>query len=171
MSCRRDRGFTLVELMITLAVLAVMSAIAFPSFQGVMRSNRVATATNSMLASLSLARSEAIKNAHGAGVCASTAGTACDGANWGAGWLVWSDTNGDGALGAGETVVQYTAGKPKLVGDAGALTIAFDPRGRRRAAGDQSIVLRPDQCGSQPLQRSLRIMPTGQVKVGKEACP
>ena len=170
MSSRRSRGFTLVELMIVLAVLAVMAAIAFPSFQGTLRSNRVATTTNSMLGSLSLARSEAIKNSHGAGVCASTTGAACDGATWGDGWLVWSDTNGDGALGANETVIQYTQGKPKLLGDAGALTIAFDSRGRRRASGNQSIVLRPDECGSQPLQRTLRVMPTGQVKIDKDTC-
>lgn len=170
MSRRSSGGFTLVELMIVLAVLAITAAIAFPSFQGTLRSNRIATTTNSMLGSLSLARSEAIKNSHGAGVCASKAGATCDGATWGDGWLVWSDADGDGALSANETVIQYTQGKPKLQGDAGALTIAFDSRGRRRASGDQSIVLRPDECGSAPLQRTLRVTPTGQVKIDKEPC-
>ncbi|HEY0335499.1 MAG TPA: GspH/FimT family pseudopilin [Stenotrophomonas sp.] len=170
MSCRRETGFTLVELMIAIAVLAILLAIGLPGFQGVLRSNRVATATNSMLGSLSLARSEAIKNAHGAAVCASNAGSACDGATWGAGWLVWNDVNGDQLLDANETVIQYTEGKPKLRGDAAALTVAFDPRGRRRATVDQSIVLRPDECGSDPLQRTLRVMPTGQVKITKDVC-
>jgi len=156
--------------MVTIMVLAILIAIAVPGFQGVMRSNRIATSTNSMLASLSLARSEAIKNAHGAGVCASNNGAGCNGATWGDGWLVWNDADGDGTLNNGETVIQYTEGKPSLVGDAGATTISFDPRGRRRSPQDQSIELRPDECGSQPLRRTLQVMPTGQVKVRKDTC-
>lgn len=171
MPFRRNTGFTLVELMITVAVLAVMLAIGFPSFQSVLRSNRIATATNEMIASMSLARSEAIKNTHGTGVCASTAGASCDGASWGDGWLVWDDTNGDGALDDGETVLRFTAGNPKVSGDDADLTIAYDARGRRRAAADQVVMLRPDECGSQPLQRSLLINRTGQIKVTKGPCP
>lgn len=171
MPFRRNTGFTLVELMITVAVLAVMLTIGFPSFQSVLRSNRIATATNEMIASMSLARSEAIKNTHGAGVCASTAGADCDGASWGDGWLVWDDTNGDGVLDDGETVLRFTAGNPKVSGDATDLIIAYDARGRRRAAADQVVMLRPDECGSQPLQRSLLINRTGQIKVTRGPCP
>ena len=65
MSLRRQNGFTLVELMVTVAVLAILSTIAYPSFQSTIRSNRVATTTNELIASLALARSEAIKNTHG----------------------------------------------------------------------------------------------------------
>lgn len=61
MSLRRQNGFTLVELMVTVAVLAILSTIAYPSFQSTIRSNRVATTTNELIASLALARSEAIK--------------------------------------------------------------------------------------------------------------
>ena len=63
-----SRGFTLVELMITIAVLAIGSALAYPSFSGVMRSNRVATSTNGLLAAFNLARSEAIRTNRGGGV-------------------------------------------------------------------------------------------------------
>lgn len=65
MSLRRQNGFTLVELMVTVAVLAILSTIAYPSFQSTIRSNRVATTTNELIASLALARSEAIKNTRG----------------------------------------------------------------------------------------------------------
>ena len=171
MSGKRGAGFSLVELMITLVVLAILAAVVFPNFEGVMRSNRVATTTNELLASLSLARAEAIKNAHGAGVCASTAGAACDGASWGDGWMVWADANGDGSFNAGETIVRISEGSPKVVAGTANLVIAFDSRGRRRSQAAQAISLRPDDCGGQALLRTVSINQTGQTKVAKGACP
>lgn len=171
MSLRRQNGFTLVELMVTIMVLAVLATIAFPSFQSTLRSNRIATASNELIASLALARSEAVKNRRGAGVCASSAGSTCDGKSWADGWLVWADTNGDGGLSAGETVLRYSAGRPGLttVGTPD-LSVGFDPRGRNRANASLDLTLRPDTCGKQPLQRTLRISPTGQVRLLKEDC-
>ena len=106
MSKPTQQGFTLIELMVAIAVLAIMLAIGLPSFQGSLRSNRVATSTNDMLAALSLARTEAIRNTRGSAVCASADGLACDG-EWDQGWLVFSDTDRNGALNAGEVILRY----------------------------------------------------------------
>lgn len=57
----RDSGFTLVELMVTLAIAVVLASIAAPSFQSMLASQRVQAATSDLLAHLMLARSEAIK--------------------------------------------------------------------------------------------------------------
>ena len=169
MSRRQVSGFTLLELMVTVAIMAILLAIALPSFQSSLRSNRAATATNEMMASLSLARSEAIKNKGGGAVCPSSSGTACVG-NWSDGWLVWADANGNSALDAGETVLRYSQGNPRLTVNNSGGTVAFDPRGRRRAAGNQTLTLRPDECGSQPLQRTLTVNASGQVTTIKGAC-
>ena len=169
MSRRQVAGFTLIELMVTIAVVAILAAIALPSFQSSLRSNRVATTTNEMIASLSLARSEAIRNNGGSAVCPSNSGTACAG-NWSDGWLVWADANGNSALDAGETVLRYSRGNPKLTVNNTGGTVAFDSRGRRRAAGNQTLTLRPDECASQPLQRTLTINASGQVTTVKGAC-
>ncbi|MEQ7894505.1 GspH/FimT family pseudopilin [Xanthomonas arboricola] len=167
----RTRGFTLIELMVTVAVLAITAAIAYPSFQGVVRSNRVAASNNEMMALLTLSRSEAIRNGQGSGICGSANGTACNG-SWSAGVMAWSDTNGNGSYDSGETVLRYSLGNPRLVvqGPTTGTVIAFDARGRRRAAADQQVTLQPDQCGGQPLKRSLTINASGQIRSKKETC-
>ena len=120
--------------------------------------------------SASITRNEAIRNKAGGAVCQSSDGTACTG-NWSDGWLVWADTNGNGALNAGEAVLRYSQARSKLtVGNTGG-TVAFDARGRRLAAVNQSLTLRPDECGGQPLQSTLAINASGQVTLAKGACP
>lgn len=171
MSLRPSKGFTLVELMTAVAVMAILSAIAYPSFESTLRSNRMATTSNELIAGLSLARSEAIKNTRGGGICASTDGTDCDGAAWTDGWMVWGDLNRNGSYDDGDTILRYTEARPKLQSpDNGSLTIAFDARGRNRANAAEDITLRPVECGDQLLQRRLTVSPTGQVRVHKEAC-
>lgn len=58
---RRTRGFTILELMITVAVLAVIVGIGVPSYQDMMRRNRLAAQTNTFVGTLAIARSEAVK--------------------------------------------------------------------------------------------------------------
>lgn len=165
----RNRGFTLIELMVTVAVLAILLTIALPSFRGVMQSNRVATSTNELIAVLSLARSEAIRNSRGSGACASAAGTGCDG-TWEQGLMVWADTNGNGEFDAAEAVLRFVAAKPQMKLGAEADRVTFDGRGRRRGSGDFAIQLEPADCGAQPYQRTISVSRTGQISTAKGAC-
>lgn len=75
-------GFTLVELMVTLAVLAVLLGIAVPSFQNITNRNRLTAITNEMVAALQLARVEAVRRNARVTFCPTTNGTSCGGANW-----------------------------------------------------------------------------------------
>ncbi|AEQ97004.1 GspH/FimT family pseudopilin [Xanthomonas oryzae pv. oryzicola] len=170
MSFRRSAGFTLVELMITIVVLAILLAIAFPSFRGTLRSNRVASSANETLGLLSVARSEAIRNRRGGGVCGSASGTECDN-NWGAGMLAWADTDGDGAFKTGDTVLRFVAIDTSLssTGPSGAV-IAFDGRGRRVASTNQQITLQPVTCDGQALRRTLFVNAAGQITSQKSSC-
>jgi type IV fimbrial biogenesis protein FimT len=87
------RGLTLIELMVTLAVLAILLALAAPSFTTFVKNARLDSATTDIQSALSLARSEAVTRREAVSVCMSTDGSTCTGTAWKDGLLVF--TNGE----------------------------------------------------------------------------
>jgi type IV fimbrial biogenesis protein FimT len=115
-------GFTLVELMVTLGVFAVLLGLAVPSFMETIASNRVTTATNDILTALTLARSEAIRRNQRVTACTSTDAANCagSGSSWTEGWIVFVDPDHDARVDAGETVIRSgpaTGGDITIVGN------------------------------------------------------
>src|SRR3546814_1392401 len=86
-------GFTLVELMVTLAVLTIIAVIATPSFANLIRGNRLASSANEMVALLQTARSAAISNRASSAVCPSSDGVNCA-ASLGNRWIAVMTKNG-----------------------------------------------------------------------------
>jgi len=165
--------------MVTVAIVAILAAVALPGFEGVIRSNRLATYTNQLVASLMLARSEATRNPTGAALCTSMNGVACGG-TWNDGWMVWVDVDGDGTPDPGERVIRYTHGNPDLALSAtslpaagGATLIRFDARGRTvGAAQTYTIDVQTSVCpAGKDLVRRLSVRATGQVQTTHENCP
>lgn len=78
----RPVGFTLLELVITVAVLAIALGIAIPSFQGITNRNRLTSVANEVVAAMQLTRMEAIRRNQRVVMCPSTNGTTCSGADW-----------------------------------------------------------------------------------------
>lgn len=175
----RMSGVTLVELMVTIAVAAIIAAIAVPSFQSTIRSNRAATTANELLASLMLARSEAIRNGSSAGICPSANGTTCSN-DWSAGWLVWSDTDGNGNLDGTETVIRYSQARNGVqLSTVNANRFIFDRRGRAKGkdgsnadlSGSQVLTIKPKDCpAGEQSERDLTITATGQSRLSRSAC-
>ncbi len=95
-SMRAQRGFTLTELMVTVAVAGVLAMVAVPNMRTFLQNNRLSSASNDLLRSFYLARTEAIKHQTNVAVCASAAPMAAVPAcSYGPfnGWIVFQDTN------------------------------------------------------------------------------
>lgn len=100
-------GFTLIELMVTIAVLGILLSIGIPSYQNMVLNSRITAQANQVITALNYARSEAVKRAAPATVCSTNGGAACAlSTNWSTGWLVFADADGDGTVDAGETVLR-----------------------------------------------------------------
>jgi type IV fimbrial biogenesis protein FimT len=93
-------GFSLIELMITLAIAAIVLAAGVPAFGDLVQDNRLVTQINELVTDLNLARSEAIKQAAPVTVCKrNNAGTGCNNAgSWQNGWIVFLDSDRDGSV-------------------------------------------------------------------------
>ena len=89
----RAPGFSLIELMVVVAVTAILLAVAVPSFNTLLINNRSAAQANAFVDSLNYARAEAVKRPQSQPVYVSTAD---GGANWQVGWQVWVDANNNG---------------------------------------------------------------------------
>ena len=129
------RGFTLIEAMIVLAVVALLLALAVPSFREFVIRNRLDGASQEFLTSLQLARSEATRR--GAQVTLRLAGAAGS-KDWGSGWTMFVDADSDGVLDPAEEVIRQGMALQaplSLVGSSNFDTwLAFDRDGR--LAGD-----------------------------------
>ena len=95
---KKNTGFTLIELMIALAILGILLAVGLPSLKSFMQSSQTVASTNELIAAFNVARSEAIKRNISVTICESTNGKACAGSgsdNWQDGWVMFVDSNTD----------------------------------------------------------------------------
>jgi type IV fimbrial biogenesis protein FimT len=103
------RGFTLIELMVTIGILAVLLTIAIPSFTSTIINYRLTSISNTFVASAQLARSEAIKRNGKVTMCKSADGLTCTTAGgWEQGWILYQDVNNNGAINSPDDVIIHT---------------------------------------------------------------
>lgn len=110
----RMRGFTLVELVVTLAVIAIVSTLAVPAMSNMILVNTTNSRFNELQGMIALARTEAVKTPNAPILlCPTTNQTGCSGAiTWEQGWLVARDANGNGVVDAGEDVLKLSEALP-----------------------------------------------------------
>lgn len=152
------RGFTLIELMVALAVLAILLGLVAPSFSNVMLGSKLASHASSLVASAQLARGEAIKRNIQVQLCSSANGTSCaSSGGWEQGWIVK----------VGTEVLLYQQSLPtdlKIIQTEGGLSLNFHPTG---VGSDRAklTICRSNPVGSQ--ERVVSISTTGSATVSK----
>lgn len=149
----------MVEMIMTVAVGAILLTIGIPSFRYVTNSNRIAAEINGLLGDLQFARSEAIKEGVSVSVCVSSSGTACTGTvNWQNGWIVVSS--------AANTVLRVQpkfSGNDTFVANNAVSTINFNRDGYANGIANGTLIELHDSTNNHNWTRCLSINLVGMI--------
>lgn len=166
---RRQRGFTAIELMVTIAVMAILMALAVPAMQDGLLGSKLGAQANSLVASVTLARSEAIKRNARTKLCIPdstfAACAASSTAGWEQGWIVISGT----------TVIQRQQAAPggfSIAESTGAVSIDFMPDIVRATQNIWKICRAAPSVGNQ--ERVVTVSITGRPTIARTTngvCP
>lgn len=181
MSAHARNGFSLIELMVTLAVMVTLAIVAYPNLQSVTNANRLTAAANESMAILQSARLEAIRTNRRAVACLSANPSAvvpacsADGAT---GWIVFQDADRDGEYAASERLVRITT-MPEGIQLRGSASFAgrasFRSDGMARDAGGVLLTATVDMCMpvSQPAEnvRHVSIGTGSRISIAKASTP
>jgi len=159
-------GFTVMELLLAIAVLAIVTTLAVPAFTQFIANNRLAAEANEMVASFQFARSEALKRGVPVQVCPSTDGNACGG-GWSDGWIAVADPGDDQ-----EVLRVWTAPGDDFQFTPANGTVGFEPDGFATGAALQfDLQLAGATDGN---ERRIFVERTGRVascRFGETGCP
>lgn len=169
---KAQRGFTLIELMLTITVLAVLLGLAVPSFVETVRNNRLIAQNNEFIGALNLARSEALKRSGSVSLCASADQATCSGVlDWTTGYIVFDDANANGTADGTDTVLQAWAAAPPefTLNAANRSFIRFGATGTSASGAETFNLIRTGCVGLKA--RRIDIGMVGRVSTTTVACP
>ena len=167
----RVTGLTLIEMLITLGIMAFLAFVAVPSLMDTLNRMAVSSAARTIGSALSLARSEAVKRGRNVSICPSTSGTDCAAGAWAAGWIVFIDANGDangaaGSVDAGDTVIRVYNALADLALTTSPSTnlVTYDNKGFGRLSAVTTFKLCPEN-GDSANAKSVEVSLSGRARV------
>jgi type IV fimbrial biogenesis protein FimT len=170
---RPQFGFSLIELMFGITILAILIGIGAPSFARMTRENRVTTLTNDFVTTFAMARSEAARRGVPVSICPSANGTSCTGAaDFAVGWILFTDDFGAAGVvdGPGDVIVDVAPALPPTYTFAAIEPfIRFFPNGLTTPAGNKTFQLQNTQ--NVELVRCMTVSAIGRVNTVKGVCP
>jgi len=156
----KNTGFTLIELMVAIAIVAILLTIAIPSFREMIMNNRLSMRTNNFVDIIQFARSEAIRV--GEVVIVDAGGGSAN--EWGQGVTVWHDVDNNGSMAASEVLRVLEAFNSGVTLDSeGFNEIQFQPTGETNLAGAEQLDLCDGRSGE--TGREIEILVTGLIRV------
>lgn len=169
----RNKGFTLLELMVTVSIAAILLSVGVPSFRSVIMDNRLVRDTNQFVASINLARSSAVRFQRNATICTSAnfdaaLPTCAATTDWSNGWIVWVDKDRDGATDANEILAVHPP-----IDDTTAFTattaqlFSYDARGFGVSPAD-NLTMCDNRSGE--TGRSIKVNNVGRTNVSRQGC-
>ena len=173
----KRNGFTLVELMVVLAIAAIILTTAVPAYQRYIQNNRMTTGVHRLVASFNLARNEASSRGNQVTVCKSVDLINCSAGNtigWHQGWIIFNDTNGNNTRQApGEELIRAMSALPgndqQIFADNGlANFVSYSASGTVSSAG--ALVL-CDKRGYAGNATAVIVSATGSVRSGQADDP
>jgi type IV fimbrial biogenesis protein FimT len=164
-TARRAAGITLIEMLTVISIAAILTSMGVSTYRSVTNSNRIASEINSLLGTLEFARYEAIREGQTVTVCISTDGATCTGGtSWQSGWITFTDSNGNGAVDAGEPVLRtQTAftGNDTFMANNSVSAITFNREGFASGIANGTLVTLHDVTGNSKWTRCLSVTLVG----------
>ena len=159
MSKYQLKAFTIIELMTTVAIVAIMAAIAVPGMRNLILNNRLVAFSNDFVSSVSAARNEAIGTRQQVAI-------EPNGGDWSQGWLVFVDANESGDFDAGEEIVREVEAYPASISENAAPgnNIVITSRGIMSNLGGWGTLR---MCDTRGAGRAINIAGAGNVTVNK----